>query len=55
MRLSIANHGFFGHGPTHTWCHEPHLVEQNVEGPHAGVGDWKREMTVDLSKIHYEV
>ena len=31
------------------------LVEQNIHGPGAGVGDWKREMIVDLSKIHYEV
>ena len=39
----------------HDWAMKEDLVEQNVHGPGAGVGDWKREMIVDLSKIHYEV
>jgi hypothetical protein len=31
------------------------LVQQNVVGPAAGEAGWKREMQIDLSKIHYEV
>lgn len=39
----------------HHWGKKVDLVEQNMPGPGAGHGDWKREMTCDLSKIHYEV
>lgn len=55
LKLTIRGHAVFGEGQPHTWCHEPHLIEQNLRGPNAGVGDWKQEMTLDLSKIHYEV
>jgi len=46
MRLNI-------HG--HHYSNNRDLVEQNVPGPDAQAPEWKREMTVDLSKIHYEV
>ena len=40
-------------GRSHTYRNK--LVEQRVEGPHAGVAEWHTDMSVDLSKIHYDV
>jgi len=43
------------HAEHHSWSRKTNLVDKHEEGPHAGVGDWHKEMVVDLSKIHYEV
>ncbi len=53
--MNIANKTVFGEGVHHSYGRKNHLVEQNLPGPNAGEGDWKREMFCDLSKIHYEV
>ena len=39
----------------HSHTHRSRLVEQRVEGPHAGAADWQTEMVLDLTKIRYEV
>lgn len=39
----------------HEYHKKKDLEDKNVEGPHAGEGDWQKEMCLDLSKIKYEV
>lgn len=38
---------------SHTYRHR--LVNQTVEGPHAGVADWSTNLHLELNKIRYEV
>ena len=55
FRMTIHGHSIFGEGPAHSYTDHDNLVSQNLTGPAAGEADWKREMTCDLNKIHYEV
>lgn len=40
-------------GYSHTEKNE--LIRETIDGPEAGESDWKRQMTLDLSEIKYEV
>lgn len=57
QRFQMTIHGasLFGEGPAHSYHDNHDLVEQKLDGPHAGEKDWKKEMVCDLSKIKYEV
>lgn len=39
----------------HSYHKKHDLEDKNAVGPHAGEGDWQKEMVLDLSKIKYEV
>ena len=43
------------HAEGHSHTYRNKLVNQTVEGPHAGVAEWHHELAVNLANIKYEV
>ena len=55
FQMKIANKGLFGEGAPHAFNLKKRLVNQSLTGPNARQGGWKKNMSVDLSKIQYQV
>ena len=54
QRLTIRGRGGF-FGGNHVYTTVRKLVERDVAGPAAGVGNWQTELLLDLTQIRYEV
>ena len=55
QRLTIRGRGGILFGGAHVYNTTRKLVERDVAGPGAGVGNWQTELLLDLSQIRYEV